>query len=148
MLISQATALELDESLGANPLLLSGTTSSTNAGGKVTDSEGGYCVAAYSERVHDDGKESTVVVIPTAYITAADAFISDGYSNKDFIYATLEVLFDSNSAPYGCNSVIYDTQVLENFTMGRAKAYTAIIMAIPVTLAVVGTVIIIRRKNR
>ena len=148
VLISQATALELDEALGAHPLLISGSTSSTYAGGKLTDNEGGYSVAAYSSRTHGDNAKSTVVVIPTAYITAADAFISDGYSNKDFIYATFEVLFDSNPAPYGCNNVIYDTKVLENFTMGRAKAYTAIIMAIPVILTVVGTVIIVRRKNR
>ena len=148
VLISQVTKLELDSSLGAQPILVSGGTSSTHAGGKLTDSEGGYTVAAYSKRAEKDGKESTVFVIPTAYITATDAFLSDSYSNKDFLYATLEVLFNANSAPRGCNQVMYRSLILENLTMGRAKLYTAIILAIPVALAALGAITIIRRKNR
>ena len=148
VLISQVTKLELDSSLGAQPVLISGETSSTHAGGKVTDSEGGYTVAAYSKRAEKDGKESTVFVIPTAYITATDAFISNSYSNKDFLYSTLEVLFDANPAPRGCNQVMYRSSILENLTMGRAKLYTAIILAIPVALSVLGAITIIRRKNR
>ena len=148
VLISEVTRLKLDESLGAMPLLVSGDTSSTYAGGELTDSEGGYAVAACSVRAERDGKESTVFVIPTAYITASDAFLSESYSNKDFIYSTLEVLFDSNPTPRGCNRVTYRTTILENLTMGRAKTYTAIILAIPALIAVFGTVTIIRRKNR
>lgn len=148
VLMSEVTKLELDESLGAAPLLISGASSSTHAGGEQTDSAGGYAVAAYSKRVAADGKESTVFVIPTAYITASDAFISESYSNKDFIYSVLEVLFDSNPTPRGCNTVTYRTRILENLTMGRAKTYTVIILAIPALLAVFGTVTIIRRKNR
>ena len=87
-------------------------------------------------------------MIPTAYITASDAFLSKTYSNKNFLYATLEVLFDSNVAPRGCNVVTYSSQILENLTMGKAKAFTALILAIPAAIAVVGTIIIIRRKNR
>ena len=148
VLMSEVTKLELDSTLGAAPLLISGTTSSTHAGGEVTDSEGGYAVAAYSKRAEKDGKESTVFLIPTAYITASDAFISDSYSNKDFIYSVLEVLFDSNPTPRGCNCVTYRTSIIENLTMGNAKTYTAIILAVPVILAVFGAVTIIRRKNR
>jgi hypothetical protein len=146
--MSEVAKLELDPSLGAMPLLISGGTSSTHAGGETTDSDGGYAVAAYSKRAEKDGKESTVFVIPTAYITATDAFLSESYSNKDFLYATLEVLFDSNPAPRGCNRVTYRSTILENLTMGRAKAYTAVILAIPVLLAILGAVTIIRRKNR
>jgi uncharacterized protein (UPF0371 family) len=130
------------------PILISGSTSSTHAGGKVTDSEGGYAVAAYSKRAEKDGKESCVFVIPTAYITATDAFLSSGYSNKDFLYSTLETLFDAHPAPGGCNQVMYRSSILENLTMGRAKLYTAIILAIPAALAVLGAITIIRRKNR
>ena len=148
VLISEVTSLKLDSSLGAHPLLISGSTSSTHAGGKVTDSEGGYAVAAYSVREEKDGKESVVFVIPTAYITSVDAFLSESYSNKDFLYSVLEVLFDSNSAPRGTNQVMYRSKILENLTMGTAKIYTAIILAIPVALAVIGTITIIRRKNR
>ena len=60
----------------------------------------------------------------------------------------LEVLFDSNPTPRGCNAVTYRTSILENLTMGRAKTYTVIVLIIPALLAVFGTVTIIRRKNR
>ncbi len=148
ILISETARLELNASLGAEPLLISGNSSSSYAGGKLTDNEGRYTVAAYSRRVEQSGAESTVFVVPTAYITASDAFLSENYFNKDFLYATLEVLFDSNTAPRGCNTVTYRTSILENLTMGKAKAYTAIILTMPVILAVVGAITIIRRKNR
>ena len=148
ILVREIASLTLDSSLGANPLLVASGTASTHAGGNMTDSNGGYTVAAYSKRQEADGKESTVLVLPTIYITANDAFLSQTYSNKDFLYATLEVLFDSNSAPYGCNRVTYKSTILENLTMGRAKLYTAIILTIPAAITVAGTVIIKKRKNR
>lgn len=148
ILMNEVTRLKLDESKGAQPLLISGKTSSTHAGGKQTDNSGEYAVAAYSVRAENDGKSSTVFVIPTAYITAADAFLSDSYSNKDFLYSILEVIFGSNPAPRGCNQVSYAAPMLENLTMGRARLYTVIILAIPAALAVVGVITIIRRKNR
>ena len=148
ILMCEVTKLNLDDTKGAQPLLVSGMTSSTYAGGEKTDGNGGYAVAAYSKQTHESGKTSTVFVIPTAYITASDAFLSDSYSNKDFLYSTLEVLFGSNPAPRGCNQIIYNTGILENLTMGKAKLYTAIILAIPAALAVVGFITIRRRKNR
>ena len=148
VLMSEVTRLNLDSSLGAQPILVAGDTATTHAGGKLSDDEGGYAVAAYSRKASSDGKEGTVFVIPTAYITATDAFLSENYSNKDFLYATLEVLFDSNTAPRGCNQVLYSSSILENLTMGKAKAFTAVILAIPFALAVVGVITIIRRKNR
>lgn len=148
ILMSQVVSLELDASLGAQPMLVSGSTSSTYAGGEETDNSGSYAVAAYSRRAEKDGKTSTVFVMPTAYATATDAFITETYSNKDFLYAVFEELFGSNTAPRGCNVVTYRSSILENLTMGAAKTYTAIILAIPAALAVFGTVTIIRRKNR
>ena len=152
VLMSNVVALDLNESPNEStkvyPILQAGDTASTYAGGKLTDNNGGYDVAALSVKTLEDGSTASVFVIPTAYITATDAFISEGYSNKDFLYATFEVAFGSYAAPYGCNQVIYETQILENLTMGTAKAYTALILAIPAALAIVGTVIIVRRKNR
>lgn len=130
------------------PILVSGGTSASYAGGNMTDNSGNYAVAACSTKAVGDGKQATLFVLPTAYITATDAFISENYSNKDFLYATFEVLFGSNASPYGCNQMLYDSQILENLTMGRARLYTALILAVPVALAVVGAVIIVRRKNR
>jgi hypothetical protein len=148
VLISEVNQLELDSEKGAQPLLVSSGTSSTHAGGDKMNGDGGYAVSAYSQRKHENGLTSTVLVIPTAYITAADAFQSEAYSNKDFIYSTLEVLFDSNPTPRGCKQVIYTDGILENLTMGKAKLYTAIIFIVPVALAVVGVITIRRRKNR
>ena len=130
-----------------DPILVSGSSSATYAGGDMTDGSGNYTVAAAATKTVGD-KEATLFVLPTAYITATDAFISESYSNKDFLFSVFEVLFDSITAPYGCNQLLYDTQILENLTMGRARLYTALILAIPVTLAVVGTVILVKRKNR
>lgn len=148
VLISEVARLNVDTGKGAQSLLVSGKTSSTHAGGKQTDNDGEYTVAAYSIQPAKDNKTSTVFVIPTAYITATDAFLSESYSNKDFIYSTLEVLFESNPTPRGCNQINYTAKMLENLTMGKAKTYTAIILAVPTMLAAAGIIIIIRRKNR
>ncbi len=148
VLISTCGVLDTDASLGAAPLLVSGRSSETYAGGERTDSDGGYTVAAYSRQTNENGTVSTVFVIPTIYLTTSEAIVSYGYSNKDFVYSVLEELFDAPTAPYGCNAVLYNTQILENFTMGRARAYTALVMLVPFCLAVLGVVIIVRRKNR
>lgn len=151
VLMSNVAKLDLinDNAKGTevSPILISGSTSSTHAGGEMTDSQGGYAVAACATKTVEN-KEAVLFVLPTAYITATDAFISDSYSNKDFLFATLDVLFDSNPAPYGCNQLLYDTQTLENLTMGKARLYTGLILLIPAVLAIVGTVIIVKRKNR
>ena len=138
---------ENNNSAAVNPILVSGPTASTYAGGNATDTDGNYVVAAVSTKTVGD-KEAALFVLPTAYITATDAFISESYSNKAFLYSVYETIFDANPAPYGCNQILYDTQILENLTMGRARLYTALILAIPASLVVVGTVIIIKRKNR
>jgi hypothetical protein len=50
--------------------------------------------------------------------------------------------------PYGIDCVEMQEERLENLTLGRSILYTCILLAIPVVLAAVGTVTIIRRKNR
>ena len=70
------------------------------------------------------------------------------YANKDFIYALCDTLFEMDSMTYGCNSYVYDDTILENLTMGTAKIYTALLLAIPVLISAVGAILIIRRKNR
>ena len=94
------------------------------------------------------GASAKIFVVPSIYLAVSDALVSRGYSNKDFVYALLEKYFESGTAPYGCNDVIYETDTLENLTMRSARIYTAVIMAIPVALAVVGTVVIVKRRQR
>ena len=152
VLISNVAKLDLiknnERGSDVQSILVTGGSADAYAGGEKTDSSGHYTIAACAKKAAENGKEGTLFVLPTAYITATNAFISDTYSNKDFLYATLEELFGSYEAPHGCNMILYEGQILENLTMGKARLYTAIVLAIPMCLALAGAVIIVRRKNR
>lgn len=148
VLVSEAARLLLDADKGARPLLVSSSSAHTVRGGSVSDSDGGYVVAAYNTREVKDDVFSTVLVIPTVYMTSTDIMITEGYSNKDFMYAAFNELFDSSFAPYGCVSIDYASDMLEGFTMGNARLYTALLMTLPVIVGAVGAVVLIRRKNR
>ncbi len=146
VIIREAAALTLTGT--AKPLLITSKASELQAGGKRVDSAGGYTVAAYNEMQTEDGEMSSIVVVPSIYLTVSDALVSRGYANKDFTYALFEELFDAPTPPYGTNAVIYDTSTLQNLTMRQAKIYTVLILFIPVILAAAGAAVIIRRKNR
>ena len=83
-----------------------------------------------------------------SFLQDGDNMVNNTYTNKAFMLATFATHFGAKQAPIGCESLIYRGATLEGFTMGRARLYTAIMLAIPAALAVVGTVIIIKRKNR
>ena len=85
--------------------------------------------------------------MPSVYLAVSDALVTNGYSNKEFVFALIEELYDHEGAPYGCKSVGYNTSILENLTIGTAISYTVFFMSIPVLIAIVGFVIAIRRKN-
>ena len=149
VLVGTAAGLVLDESLGAKPLLVTSDAAElVIAGETVEDSRGVHAVAAYSERENDNGTYGKIAVIPTVYLTAADAMTSDVYSNGDFIYLVWRNLFGAKTAPVGCKTVTYNHTALENFTARTANILTAVVLAIPLVLAAAGTAIIIRRKNR
>ena len=117
------------------------------ADGKTVSRAGSYCVAAYSESAAEGGV-AKIFVIPSIYLAVSDSLIANGYSNKDFVYSLLEDFYGAENMPYGCKAFIYDNQVLENLTMGTARAYMTVVLMIPACIAVLGTVIIIKRKNR
>ena len=152
VLISRAAAIRVDGSLGAQSLLNSGAGSELVLGGNLMKDEPageyGYSVAAATERRNEDGSLARVIVVPTAYLLAADAIVGERYVNRDFFYSALYTFFGAKSAPIGCNIVTYDNTLLENFTMRTARLMTAGILAIPAGLAVLGAVITIKRKNR
>ena len=148
VLLASTGALLLDESLGARPLLTSSPSSTLAAAGKTIDTAGTYSVASFTERQNENGSYSRVVVVPTIYLTAQDALISERYNNTDFLYSVYKAMFGAESVPLGCKTVAYNTTVLENLTMKSAHTFTALMLAIPVTLGIVGTVIIVRRRNR
>ena len=111
-------------------------------------SSGSYVVAAYSEAIAEYGKTTRIFVMPTIYAAVADSLTANNYSNKDFLYSLFENFYGAEGMPYGCKPVFYDSQILENLTMGTAGIYTAIVMFIPVAIAAVGAVVIIKRKHR
>lgn len=146
VILRDASALELSEN--AKPILVSSGSARLEAGGSIVSDEGGYTVAAASEYKTENGGVTKIFVVPSVYLAVSDSLITNGYSNKDFIYSIFDVFFGAENMPYGCNVVVYSSQILENLTMGTARLYTVLVMAIPAAIAVVGAVVIIRRKNR
>ncbi len=149
IIIRDVAALDCDESKGAKPLLVASPAATLESGGDTYDDEGSYTVIAYSERKNDAGKDpARMIVVPSVYLTADDALITNGYANKDFIYSLFDVFYGAEHLPYGTKSVLIASSLLENLTLGTSITYTVILLAIPAIIALVGTVIIIRRKNR
>lgn len=146
VIVRDVAALTL--SGNAEPMLVSSSSSVTESEGNTTNSDGNYTVAAYSAVTNDDLTESKIFVIPSVYLTAYDAMITNGYANKNFLYSLFDVFYEKGNMPYGCKSILYDTGTLENLTMGTARLYTALLLLIPAAIATVGAVLIIRRKNR
>jgi hypothetical protein len=141
VIVREASALDL--SGNARPLLISSKSSSTEAGGEKNDSEGSYCVGAYNNT--DSG---CVFVSSSVYLAVSDSLVTNGYSNKEMLFALIENLFGGEDMPYGCNAVGYNTGVLENLTMGTAINYTVFFMSIPIVIMLVGVAVTVRRKNR
>ena len=148
VIIKSVAALTLKEGSSAQPILKSSQSSVLQSGGVTVNSDGEYCIAATATVKGEGGEDGKIFVVPSIYLTAADALVTNGYSNKDFVFSVFEEIADTKNLPYNCNTVVYDTQTLENLSMGTARIYTSVIMAIPVCLAVVGAVVIIKRKNR
>ncbi len=146
VIVRDVSALEL--SGDAEPLLISSGSSVLEAGGKTVSEKGGYCIAACTDVKLDGGESAKIFVIPSIYLTVSDALFAREYSNKDFLYSLFEDFYGDGKMPYGCNSVTYNTQILENLTMGAARGYTVAVMLVPAVIAAVGIFVIVRRKNR
>jgi len=137
----------LNLSGNATPVLVTSGAADVLIDGKIVDNDGDYCVAALSKRT-SNGVTSKVFVSSGVYLTASDAVISDSYANRYFNYALFEHEFGATAAPYGCRTVPYETGRLEDLTMGTARVWTVLIMAVPVLILGAGIVINKRRKNR
>lgn len=141
VIIREASALEL--SGNAKPILVSSENSSIEAGGEKIASDGNYCVGAYSKS--DAG---CVFVASSVYLGVSDSLVTNGYSNKEMIFGLMEELYGQKNMPYGCNTVSYNMGILENLTIGTAINYTVFFMSIPALIAIIGAIVLIRRKNR
>ena len=148
VIVRESAVLSLDGELGAEPILLTSEVSELYAAGAKVNSDGSYCVSAVSKFVNEDGVEGSITVTPNVYMTATDALVSGGYANREFLYAMMETVFGAEDLPYGCNTVFFTEDVLENLTMGTARLYTVLIFLIPAAIMAVGVFVVIRRKNR
>lgn len=147
VILRYAGALNLDK--GAEPLLEASESARLMKGTDVVDESGSYAVAAYNKLTLDGGTQpATVFVNSSIYLTVTSALVTNGYSNRDFVYAVFENLYGAGAMPYGCTSDLYDNQTLENLTSGAARIYTILALAVPVSLAALGAFVVIRRKNR
>lgn len=146
VIIREAAALKL--SGNAKPLLITTSSSSLEVGGERVDSAGSYPVAAYTELSGMGERVASLFVVSSVYMSVSDALVTNGYANTDFLYALFDDFYGRDGMPYGCDIVRADTSTLENLTMGTARIYTALILAVPTALAAVGAVILVKRKNR
>ena len=138
----------LELSGNAQALLVSSADSVTELAGEVVNREGSYPVAAYTSIDNEYYPDARIVVVPTVYLTVSDALVNEGYSNKDFLYITLNNIFGASCAPYGTNAVYYNQNLLEGVTARSKRVYTWILMLIPAAIAVSGFVIMRKRRNR
>ncbi len=146
VIVRETAALKLSKN--AKPLLVTTPSSTLEASGERVDSEGSYPVAACVKIKGEREKVASLCVVSSVYISVSDALVTNGYSNTDFLYSLFDNFYGQDGMPYGCDVMKTDTQVLENMTMGTARLYTALIIAVPVAVAIVGTVVVIKRKNR
>ena len=148
VILGDVAALEL--SGNAQPLLLASPSAELYAGGVATNSDGGYTVAACSTVTGKDGKTGRIFVMPSSQMATTAALITNGYANKDLVYSVFEHLYDCRGEllPYGTSIISFRETTLEGLTMGTARIYMAVLMALPVCVGVVGAVILTRRKNR
>lgn len=146
VIVREAAALEL--SGNAKPLLVSTASSVIEAGGDSVDTSGSYPVAAYAKIKGEQERTASLCVVSSVYISVSDALITNKYSNTDFMYSLFENFYGQSGMPYGCDVIKNDTSTLENLTMGKARIYTALILVVPVAIAVTGVIVVAKRKNR
>ena len=140
---------------GTSPLSLSAgavsllTTYSTAyhevKGEKVsTAPDTGYTVAA----VNHLSNGGNVALISAEAFAEIDTMETDGYGNKEFLFALLRDATGA-SAPIGCGVLQINTYPLEDMTRGTANLYLAVFgVSIPLAVAVAGFLVIRRRTHR
>lgn len=138
----------IPEGSTAVPVLVASSSAETYAGGVKCDSEGGYAVCAINDLPSAGNTRSRIFLCYGSYLTSSAAMVTNSYSNKDFMFSLMSYGFGAPISPIGCADLVFVSETLTGFTMSNARAFTAIILAIPAVIGVVGAVIVIRRKHR
>ncbi len=146
VLLYRCGALELSE--GASPLLYSSSSAEIYASGERVGKDGNYVLCAKGTREHE-GTTSSLFLVPSVYIAASDAVLSNTYSNREFLLGIFEEIFKNEGGmPYGVRSVKTETNLIEDLSLREARFYTAICFLPAVALIVVGAVVLVRRKHK
>lgn len=132
----------------AEPILLTSETAETYRNGVLTDEAGSYPVFAVSRATAANGKTSNIFLSSGVYLLANDILNSGTYSNRAVMLASLEAALNVPT-PVGCEILAIGNDRLEDLTMGTARLYAGLLsIALPLAIAAVGAIVIIRRKIR
>ncbi len=131
----------------AEPLLLSSSAAETYRGGELISDEGEFPVLAVSRPAEGDSS-SHILLSSSVYFLANDALNSASYTNRDILLSALEAA-SGMPAPVGCRVLAVGNELLEDLTMGTARLYAWLLIAIlPLAVVAVGAAVMIRRKTR
>lgn len=149
LLVAGAAPLTLSSVTGATavPLLRTHGSAVNRVDGKKVSEAGsdGYITAALSRL---DGEGGHVAVISADAFAGLDTMESEGYGNKEFLYALLTETVGA-STPIGCGIVLLNTYPLEGVTRSTANVFLAVFAgALPLCVAGVGVIVLRRRRLR
>lgn len=111
--------------------------------GELQSDAGNFPLLAVSEK--ENGR---IILSSGAYLLANDVLNSSVYSNRELVLSLLEYA-DAPYAVIGAEVLPISNTMLEGLTSGVSRIYAIVFVAvIPLALAAVGIVYLVRRKNR
>lgn len=146
VILRQASPITLTpvEGKTVSPILVSSSDAVGYLNGAVVDTAGSYVLAATSQGENGGG----IFLVSSIYLTAFDAITTNEYGNRDLIFLTLHHVSDA-PVPTGCSYVMFSPTTLEDLTMREARLWTGLVaILVPLAIAAVGVVTLVRRRNR
>ncbi len=149
VILREASAIQCQSNAiyTVHPLLLSSPSAVTYRDGKVENRDGSYPVFAASTRENPDGSTGTVLLSTGVFLLANDVLSSANYANRSLIFATLSRYADGESV-VGSTLLPIAGGTLEDMTIAAARRWTLLVaVAVPLSVAVTGTVLLLRRRR-
>lgn len=95
-----------------------------------------------------NGGEGKILLCGSSYLAASDRMVGEGYGNKALVYALLSEL-GASRVPIGIEAVAVDRSAIEDLSLGEARTYTALSVALfPIALLALGLFYCRRRTAR
>lgn len=143
----RAGAIALSDTAKAKTYPLLKTSASAvlyDSNGEKTGPAGPYTVCAVSETTGG----GSLVLVSSGGFAAESLMESDGYLNKDFLFA-LASRYTGVTPPVGCGVLILNASPLEHLTRGASVTWFAVLGAgIPLAVALCGVVVCLKRKAK